>query len=51
MIYVFDVDGKFLVKGNWFQDWVLLYSTKTGKVEKSEDERVLKFCLTDSPLK
>ncbi len=34
IIQVFDQEGKFLTKGNWFQDHVLDYSDKYGVATK-----------------
>ena len=34
VIQVFDQEGKFLTKGNWFQDHVLNYSDRFGVATK-----------------
>lgn len=34
IIRIYDAEGKFLAKGNWFQDQILDYAGRTGQATK-----------------
>ena len=45
IIHVYDPDGKFLVKGEWFGDWILPYTEREGLVTKAGTGKSLSFRL------
>ncbi len=47
IIHVYDPDGKFLVKGEWYGDWILPYTERKGVVTKAGTGKSLSFRLTE----
>lgn len=47
IIHVYDPDGKFLVKGEWFGDWILPYTDRKGRVTKAGTGKSISFRLTE----
>lgn len=47
IIHVYDPDGKLLVKGEWFSDWILPYTDRKGRVSKTGTGKSISFRLTE----
>lgn len=46
IIQIYDAEGKFITKGNWYQDNVLGWSDHFGKASKAGTGLTVKFQLT-----
>lgn len=43
MVEIFDADGKFVCRGNWFQDHILDFVNETGTATKAGTGLTVKF--------